>query len=86
MTDLNEIAEDIIFKQVGIKPGAGNRTPVDYEECKLCIISALSDSGLVKALQEIIEVGHNNDCMFCGFKDRIATKALAGINEQTKEK
>jgi len=23
-------------------------------------------------LREVFEVGHNDDCMFCGFKDKIA--------------
>lgn len=46
-----QIAEEIIKKQVGIQPGASDQIPMDYGECKLCIIAALQDSG--KALEEI---------------------------------
>lgn len=29
-------------------------------------------------LRQVRDVGHNNDCMFCGFKDRAVDAALTG--------
>ena len=30
-----------------------------------------------RELQAVLDIGHNDDCMFCGFKDRIVWKALS---------
>lgn len=31
---------------------------------------------LEKALRKVKEVGHNNDCLFCGFKDRTVNETI----------
>jgi hypothetical protein len=33
---------------------------------------------LTEALEKSFAIGYNDDCMFCGFKDRIAKAALGG--------
>lgn len=35
-----------------------------------------SDSGLRQGLRKVVGAGHNDDCLFCGFKDRAAGDAL----------
>jgi len=32
---------------------------------------------LRKALEKIYSLGHNDNCMFCGFKDQVVSKALS---------
>lgn len=34
------------------------------------------------ALEESVNMGHNDDCLFCGFKDRIATEALGEVSDE----
>jgi len=39
---------------------------------------------LLDTLENVMTVGHNDDCMFCGFKDKEAKAAIEGDKEYTK--
>lgn len=36
-----------------------------------------------EAFKEIFDIGHNNDCMFCGFKDRKCREFLSHTPPET---
>lgn len=38
-----------------------------------------------EALESVFDQGHNEDCIFCGFKDKYAKAALAGAGEDQGE-
>jgi len=38
-------------------------------------------TALKTTLESLIALGHNDDCMFCGFKDKIAKKAIKEITD-----
>lgn len=40
---------------------------------------------LREALEKIVAIGHNDDCLFCGFKDKQAIAALADPPAIAKE-
>jgi len=37
------------------------------------------DSAVVEAAREAVALGHNDDCMFCGFKDKALLAALDAL-------
>ena len=39
--------------------------------------SQARELGLRRALERVLSLGHNDDCLFCGFKDNQARIALA---------
>jgi len=39
-------------------------------------LSGLDMAAVVAALERVVAVGHNNDCMFCGWKDREVQESL----------
>ena len=51
--------------------------------CTKCLKTYPNDfneqiAALTKGLRNVLYQGHNEDCLFCGFKDKIATEALRG--------
>ncbi|MBE3145096.1 MAG: hypothetical protein IMZ61_14435 [Planctomycetes bacterium] len=49
-----------------------------HMERMLSILAALE-----KGLRNVLYQGHNEDCLFCGFKDKIAQAALDGKEADT---
>ena len=49
----------------------------DFTDCK----ALKRERRLRAALERAYNAGHNDDCLFCGFKDRIITEALDKLRE-----
>ncbi len=69
-----------------IVDGALVPDPKEEHGCRMCAIEEGGKS-LRAALVRVHAVGYNQDCLFCGFKDKIVTEALHGpqappVNEE----
>lgn len=70
-------ALDLLQTEQGKKEYASQVLQVENEELK-AEVEILRDVS-----RRVLNVGHNNDCLFCGFKDRAALEALH--NEKEKQ-
>ena len=78
-----ELAEAIMMRQ-----GAENNEGYILADAVVCeeklaeaqaalAASQARELGLRRALERVLSLGHNDDCLFCGFKDNQARIALA---------
>jgi len=55
----------------------GDKKPVT-QHCPMCEELAREVGRLQRILKQVYNVGHNDNCMFCGFKDKKIQETLEG--------
>jgi hypothetical protein len=79
---MTEVSKDLIVQEILRKH---SKKTMDIIEGKLDQIHEAVFK-LVNGYQLIIDLGHNNDCIFCGLKDKYAKKAIDDFNNAKQKK